>query len=369
MKLKRLIVTATLAAFLSNYTFSLSAQGLKDVLQDKFLMGAAVNMAQVNGKDPKAVALLDTHFNSIVAENCMKQCEIQPKQNQFNFKDADKFVEFGRKHGQTIIGHCLVWHSQAAPWFFTDDKGRNVSAKELKKRMKTHIYTVMKRYKGKIKGWDVVNEAIEDDGGYRKSPYYQILGPEFIPLAFKYAHEADPDAELYYNDYNMSKAGKRDAVVRLVKDLKKRGLRIDAVGMQSHIGMEYPNLKEFERSVESFAAAGVKVMVTEWDMSALPVVYEGANISNTVAYKKSLNPYPDGLPEDVSRQWNKRVYDFIQILLRHAGSISRFTTWGITDRESWKNDFPIKGRVDYPLLFGRDYQAKPVVNKIINELK
>lgn len=369
MKLKELMSFAFLTTVLSGIVTPLSAQGLKDVLKGKFLIGTALNTAQVNGDDPKAIALVDKHFNSAVAENCMKQDALQPKEGLFNFKDADRFVEFGQRHGLALIGHCLVWHSQVAPWFFTDGKGENVSSEELKKRMKTHIYTVMRRYRGKIKGWDVVNEAFEDDGRARESLYYKILGPEYIPLAFQYAHEADPDAELYYNDFNMSKAGKREAVVRLVKDLKKRGLRIDAVGMQSHIGMDYPHLEEFEKSIESFAAAGVKVMVTEWDMSALPFVSDGANISDTVAYRKRLNPYPDGLPEAVSRKWNKRAYDFFQVLLKHANVVSRFTTWGVTDRTSWKNDFPVKGRVDYPLLFGRDYEHKPVVNEIINELK
>lgn len=369
MRIRELIKVMPVLAIFSSMPSVLFAQGLKDVLKDKFLMGAAVTVPQVNGRDPRSVALLDTHFNSVVAENCMKQEVLQPEKGKFYFEDADKFVNFAQQHNQSIIGHCLIWHSQAAPWFFTNDKGKNVSAKELKKRMKAHIYTVMKRYKGKIKGWDVVNEAIEDDGSYRQSLYYKILGPEYIPLAFKYAHEADPDAELYYNDFNMSKAEKRETVIKLVNELKKRGLRIDAVGMQGHIGMDYPKLKDFEQSIEGFAAAGVKVMVTEWDMSALPFVYEGADISNTVAYQKKLNPYPNGLPQDVAGKWNRRVNDFFHMLLKHSDDITRFTTWGITDKDSWKNDFPMRGRVDYPLLFDRNFQPKPVVNDIINELK
>lgn len=163
----------------------------------------------------------------------------------------------------TITGHCLIWHSQPPKWFFTDKEGKMVSAEVMKQRMKEHIYTIVKRYKGKIKGWDVVNEAIEDDDSWRQSPFYKILGKEYILLAFRYAHEADPDIELYYNDYNMANAQKRATVVALVKDLQERGLRIDAVGMQGHLGMDYPDMQEFEKSILAYAAAGVKVMITE----------------------------------------------------------------------------------------------------------
>ena len=169
-----------------------------------------------------------------------------------------------------VIGHTLIWHSQLAPWFAVDEQGRDVSPEVLKQRMRDHIHTVVGRYKGRVKGWDVVNEAIEDDGSYRRNVFYRILGEEYIPLAFQYAHEADPDAELYYNDYSLANPRKREGVVRLVQKLKSRGLRIDAVGMQAHLGMEWPSVEEFEKSMLAFAATGVKVMVTELDLNALP---------------------------------------------------------------------------------------------------
>lgn len=206
----------------------------------------------------------------------------------------------------------------------------------------------MTHYKGRIKGWDVLNEAIESDGSWRKSPFYEILGEEYIPLIFQYAHEVDPEAELYYNDYGMDGKAKRDKVVELVKMLKDRGLRIDAVGMQGHMGMDYPSVSEFEASILAFAAAGVKVMVTEWDMSALPTTRMGANISDTVSYKQSLNPYPDGLPDSVSVAWNNRMKEFFGLFLKHSNIITRVTAWGVTDGDSWKNNFPVPGRVDYP---------------------
>ena len=151
---------------------------------------------------------------------------------------------------------------------------------------------MVSHYKGRIKGWDVVNEAILEDGSYRNTPFYEILGEEFIPLAFQYAHEADPDVELYYNDYGMNVAGRRDGVVKLVKQLQERGLRIDAVGMQGHMGMDYPELQEFEESIQAFSSTGVKVMITEWDMSALPTVSFTANVSDTVGFRKAMKPCP-----------------------------------------------------------------------------
>ena len=169
------------------------------------------------GKDAKIIA---SNFNSIVAENCMKSVEIQPKEGVFDFTLADKMIEFGEKNNQFVVGHCLIWHSQLPNWFCADENGNNVSADLLKKRMRDHIYTVVSRYKGRVHGWDVVNEAIEDNGDLRNSRFYQILGEEYIELAFKYAHEADPDAELYYNDYSMSKREKYRTAIRIVNNLK-----------------------------------------------------------------------------------------------------------------------------------------------------
>lgn len=334
---------------------------LKDVVEGKFLMGAAINTFQSSGRDTNAVKILKQHFNAVVAENCMKCAVIHPEENRYDFTQADEFVNFGVENGMVVTGHCLIWHSQLAPWFTVDKNGKQVSAEVLKQRMKDHITTVMTRYKGKIKGWDVVNEAIMEDGSYRKSIFYKILGEEFIPLAFQYAHEADPDAELYYNDYSMNVPGKRDAVVKLVKQLKERGLRIDAVGMQGHMGMDYPDLKEFEESIEAYAGAGVKVMITEWDMSALPTVRQSANVSDTVAFKKAMNPYPEALPDSVSKVWNERMMAFFNLFEKHSDVITRVTAWGVSDGDSWKNNFPVRGRKDYPLLFDRNYQPKPFV--------
>ena len=340
---------------------------LKDAVGDRFLIGVALNTRQTSVEDSLSQNLVKRHFTAIVPENCMKMEEIHPEEDRYDFSKADELVDFGISNGLVVTGHCLIWHSQLAPWFCVDKEGKPVSAEVLKERMKEHIYTVVKRYKGKIRGWDVVNEAIIEDGSYRKSPFYEILGEEFIPLAFQYAHEADPDAELYYNDYGMDIEGRRNGVVKLIRTLKERGLRIDAVGMQGHMGMDHPDINEFEKSMMAFAAEGVKVMITEWDMSALPTVKQGANIADTLAYQAALNPYTESLPDSVSKVWNTRMKQFFQLFEKHADVITRVTAWGLTDNDSWKNDFPIKGRTDYPLLFDRNYQPKPFVKELMEE--
>lgn len=353
----------------ASVAFAQEKKTLKEALKDKFLIGTAVNTRQASGKDKAGVRVIREQFNAIVAENCMKSQEMHPEENRYNFTQADEFVAFGEKNNLVITGHTLIWHSQLSPWFCVDEKGNNVSPEVLKERMKDHITTIVKRYKGRIKGWDVVNEAIEDDGSYRKSKFYEILGEEYIPLAFQYAHEADPDTELYYNDFSMANSGKRAGVVKMVKDLKKRGIRIDAVGMQGHIGMDYPKVSEFEKSMLAFAETGVKVMITELDLTVLPTPRQniGAEVSASFEYKKEMNPYPDGLPEDVSKAWTKRMNDFFLLFLKHQDIITRVTLWGVTDLDTWRNDWPMRGRTDYPLLFDRNYQPKPVVDLIIKE--
>ena len=363
------ILATTFLASCGNTQTTTNGVSLKEAVGDQFLIGTALNVFQSSGRDTNAVNIVKKHFNAIVAENCMKMEEVHPEEGKYTFDQADQFVKFGEDNGLTITGHCLIWHSQCPEWFFQDENGKEVSPEVLKQRMKDHIYTVAKRYKGKLKGWDVVNEAIIEDGSYRKSKFYQILGEEFIPLAFQYAHEADPDAELYYNDYGMDNEGRRNGVVKLIRSLKEKGLRIDAVGMQGHMGMDYPKIEEFEKSMLAFAAEGVKVMITEWDMSALPTARQSANITDTIAFRKSLNPYTETLPDSVSQAWNARMKQFFNLFEKHADIVTRVTAWGVTDGDSWKNDFPMKGRHDYPLLFDRNYQPKAFVTELIEESK
>lgn len=368
LPLLSLPITALLAVGCTTTTAETKQPALKDLFADDFLIGAAVNMPTVRGIDAGSDSIVRTHFNSIVAENCMKCEKIHPEEGVYFWDDADAFIDYGIRNNMAIIGHTLVWHSQLAPWFPVDSTGNYVSADVLKERMRDHITTVMTRYKGKVKGWDVVNEAIEDDGSYRHTPFYDIIGEEYIPLAFQYAHEADPDAELYLNDYGMDHPGRREAYVKLANDLKARGLRLDAIGMQSHMGMDYPDFTEYEKSLEAFASTGCKVMITEWDMSALPTLRRGANVSDSVAFNKIFNPYPDGLPEDLANHWNARMDSVTDIFLRHKDVISRVTAWGTHDGMSWKNDYPMRGRVEYPLLFDRKCELKPFLSRRLEEM-
>ena len=339
---------------------------LQSTLGKHFLIGVAVDTRLPAGQDPAAEAIVKEQFNQVVAENCMKGEVNHPEVNRFDFTDGDKLVDWAQKNGKTVIGHCLVWHSQPPKWMFTDANGKPVSREVLIGRMYNHIMTVVTHYKGKIKGWDVVNEAFEDDGSYRKSPYYNIIGPEFIELAFQFAHEADPNVELYYNDYSTSKPGKREAICKLVRSLKSKGLRIDAVGMQSHNGYNYPDYAEYEKSIEAFAAEGVKVMMTELDVNMLPNPegFGGAEISQNFELQAKYNPYVKGLDKKAQKLFNQRYLDLFKIIERHKNVISRVTFWGVNDGHTWLNDWPIKGRTNYPTLIDRNNQLKPVVKEI-----
>lgn len=344
-----------------------STASLKDAFRDKFYIGVAMNVSQIRDSNKTGVGIIKRHFNSIVAENCMKSAILQPQEGVFNFADADRFVAFGKQNKMWIIGHTLIWHSQTPDWFFKDKEGNEVTKEVLIERMKNHITTVVSRYKGRVNGWDVVNEAILDDGSFRNSKFYQIVGEDFIRLAFEFARDADPGAELYYNDFSMSKEGKRNGVVGMVKKLKEQGAKIDGIGMQGHLSLTYPSIDEFERSIVAFSELGVKVMITEMDITVLPTPLNesGADISHNYEYQKQWNPYPDKLPEEQAKALQERYADFFRLFLKHAGKISRVTLWGVGDRDSWRNNWPIRGRTDYALLFDREYKAKPVVEEII----
>ena len=284
MKIK-IIFACTAMIFLTS-VHTMAQKTLAEATKGKFLFSVAVNMQQVNGLKPGESELIAKEFSAIVAENCMKPQPTEPEENKFFWEDADKFVAFGEKNKQVVTGHCLIWHSQIGRWMFVDAAGKDVSPEVLKERMRRHIYAVVGRYKGRIKGWDVVNEAFEDNGTYRKSKFYQILGKDFIKYAFQFAHEADPNAELYYNDYSVENPRKCDGIVQLVKELKAAGCRIDAVGSQSHMNMVSPTLEATETSFKKLKAAGVHILITEWDVSILPSPYSGANISTNFNYSK-----------------------------------------------------------------------------------
>ena len=367
MKIKT--ISAIIAIIILPNIHTMAQNTLAEATKGKFLFGVAVNMQQVNGVNPKESELIAKEFNNIVAENCMKPQPIHPEENRYEWIDADKVVAFGEKNKQVVTGHCLIWHSQIGRWFFVDDSGKDVTSELLKERMRQHIYTIVGRYKGRIKGWDVVNEAFEDNGTYRNSKFYSILGKDFIRYAFQFAHEADPNAELYYNDYNVETPAKCGAIAELVKELKAAGCRIDAVGSQAHMHMDSPTLDATETSFKKLNAAGVKILITEWDISILPSPYSGANISTNFTYSRELDPYRKAVPDSVQQKWNKRVLDMFGLFLKYNDVVDRVTVWGLNDAVSWLNNFPIHGRKDYPVLFDRNNQRKSVVDEMIKMAK
>lgn len=347
------------------------SKSLKEATNGFFKIGTALSERQLNGGDDRSLAVVKEHFSAIVAENSMKSGLMQPQEGNFVWEHADRFVEFGEANGMEINGHTLIWHSQAPRWFFVDAAGNTVSREVMIERMRTHIHTVVGRYKGRIHTWDVVNEAILDDGSWRKSKFYEILGEDFVKIAFELAAEADPKARLMYNDYSMAQPGKRAGVVAMVKKLQAEGVKIDGIGMQGHVGLDYPSLEEFEKSIQAFAGLGLEVMITEMDISVLPNPnnHQGAEISDRIAYEKQFNPYTGGIPDSVQQAFTARSLEFFKLFVKYKDNISRVTFWGVTDGHSWKNNFPVRGRTDYPLLFDRDYQPKPAVHEIIRLLE
>ncbi|WP_075590723.1 endo-1,4-beta-xylanase [Labilibacter marinus] len=340
---------------------------LAQTFEGKFLIGTALNTAQVLGEDTSSLKVVGTHFNSIVAENCMKSEVLQPQQGLFDFKQADGLIKQGEQTNSFVVGHTLVWHSQAPAWIFVDKAGNEVSRDTLIERMRTHIATVVGRYKGKVHGWDVVNEALNEDGTLRESKWYNIIGPDFIELAFKFAHEADPEAELYYNDYNMYKPEKREGAIKLVKSLKEKGIKVDGIGMQAHYGLDMEVTSDIEASIKAFAAAGVHVMITELDVSVLPFPAEEltAEVSQSYENKPEFNPYVTAVPDSIQQALANHYVDLFKVYLRNHDKISRITFWGVNDSQTWRNYWPISGRTDYPLLFDRNNQTKPAYDALI----
>jgi endo-1,4-beta-xylanase len=353
---------------------------LKSAFDGKFILGAAVNTAQITGADVRGDSVLFRHFGAIEPENCMKSAEIMPVFGEYKWDLADQYVDFGVNNGLAVFGHCLIWHSQCTPDFCYDAAGNLISADELKARMKQHISTVVSRYKGRIKGWDVVNEAILEDGSYRQSPFYQILGEEFIPWAFKCAQEADPNLELYYNDYSMHEPKKLDTVIEMVKNIQAQGIRIDAVGFQGHIGMDYPDIDLYESHIRRIKdETGLDVCITELDMSILPSVTQSADVSGINFFEamrdpakrdeimEKLDPYRDGIPEDVYAAWNARMGEFLAMFIKNSDVVRRINLWGVSDWDSWKNGWPIPGRHDSPLWVDRNFKLKPFLSSYIDE--
>jgi len=338
---------------------------LKDTFKGAFYVGVAVNANQITGADAAGDALIVEQFDSITPENAMKWALIHPRPDAYDFTLPDKYVEFGQQHHMFIVGHNLCWHSQTPAWVFKDDKGNPLTREALLDRLHDHIRTVVGRYKGKVQSWDVVNEALNEDGSMRQSQWEKIIGDDYVIKAFQWAHEADPAAQLNYNDYNMENPAKRKGAIELVKKLKAAGVPIAVVGSQAHLHLSGNDADE-EAAIEDLSAAGVKVAITELDIDVLPSTWNHtADVGVKVEEKPNMNPYPDGLPDNLQQQLTKRCADLFAVFWKHRDVVNRVTFWGTTDKTSWLNNWPVRGRTSYPLLFDREGKPKPAFYAVL----
>lgn len=333
-----------------------STKGLKDYYKDYFPLGVAVSPRALQTDE---AGLILQHFNSMTPENAMKMGPIHPRESEYYWRDADSIAAFAKRHNLRLRGHTLVWHNQTPSWLFVDASGNTVSKAVLLQRIKDHIFTVVGRYKGTIYAWDVVNEAISDkpDEYLRPSKFLEIIGEEYIAKAFQWAHEADPDAVLFYNDYNEISPVKRAKIVRLVNSLKAAGVPIHGVGLQGHWAVNEPSRGQLDSTLSDFAKTGLKMQITELDISVYPKEHDAR----------------ERKPEDAStaftaekEQQQLDVYKMSFDLFRqYKNNLSGVTFWNISDRTSWLDNFPVRGRKDYPLLFDKDLKPKKVFWEVV----
>lgn len=342
---------------------------LKEVFKDDFHIGVALSLNQISGNEPDALSVVEKHFSSITPENILKWEEVHPAPGRYNFEAADRFVALGEKNKMFIVGHTLVWWHQTPDWVFQDDSGRPASRELLLERMKEHIFTVMGRYRGRIHGWDVVNEAISPDGSWRKSKWYEILGEDHVAKAFEFARQADPDAELYYNDFELENRPKCEGVIRLVKGLQAKGIHLDGIGIQGHWFTDHPPMAEIENHFLALAQLGPKLMITELDIGVLPYYPLESKIVDISSFdaetQKKYNPYANGLPDEAQGKLAKRYAEIFSLFRKYRDKFGRITFWAVHDGQSWRNYWPITGRADFPMLFDRQCKPKAAFDAVV----
>ncbi|WP_416307295.1 endo-1,4-beta-xylanase [Neptunicella sp. SCSIO 80796] len=345
---------------------------LKDAYAGKFLVGATVNGDMVAHPSSKKMRIVKQHFSAATMDNAMKWGPFNPQPGEYNFEAPDKFASYTQQQGIAAVGHVLFWHSQTPDWVFKDDNGNLLSRDALLKRMRERAKLMANRYGDKIKIWDVVNEAIEDDGSLRQSLYNKIIGDDFIEQAFRIANDELPaDAVKLYNDYGMTRSGRVNTVIKMVNDFKARGVPIDGLGIQGHWSMDSPTLDEIDTSLTKLAATGLPLHITELDIDYLGrSQFFGANGANVDLQKRIAtpenNPYPNGnFPASADAALGDRYAAIFKLFLKHHKDIDRVTFWGVTDGDSWLNGWPVAGRTNYPLLFNRDGSAKQALQKVI----
>lgn len=332
-------------------------RGLKDYYKDYFSMGVAVSPRALKTDES---GLILRHFNSLTAENAMKMGPIHPRENYYYWKDADSIAAYAKRNGLKLRGHTLCWHNQTPNWFFTDSAtGKTVSKEILLQRLKDHITTVVQRYKGTIYAWDVVNEAISDkkDEYFRPSLFYQICGEEFIAKAFEWAHAADPNALLFYNDYNEINPVKREKMIRMIRDLQKKGVPIHGIGLQGHWAVNEPSADQLDKTLGDFSTLGLPLQITELDISVYPKEHDARE-------KKPVDADTLFTPEKEKQQI--AVYKTcFELFRKYRKNITSVTFWNISDRHSWLDNFPVRGRKDYPLLFDKNLEPKKAFWEIV----
>lgn len=340
------------------------ANSLKEAYKNDFLIGTALNTPQILERDSLVNSVIKQQFSAATPENIMKAEVIHPEWDKYNFDQADKLVAYGAKNNIKINAHTLIWHSQLPPFI------RGIkSADSIKLYMQNHINTVAARYDGKVYSWDVVNEALNEDGTLRNSVFLQKLGPDYIVEAFRLAQKAAPNTKLYYNDYNIEQPKKRAGAIEIIKKIQAAGVRIDGVGIQGHWNMNDAPMAYIEESIKEFGALGIEVMFTELDLSALPNPRgrnNSADISATAAYNESINPYKTNFPDSAQQKLANAYADIFKLFLKYKKNISRVTFWGVDDGQSWLNDFPVRGRTNHALLFDRKLQPKKAFYSLID---
>lgn len=345
------------------FASALSSKGLKALYKDNFLLGTMLKPEAYLRETPEFTKLVNTEFNAIVADNAFKWMNIHPTDEHWDWSYADEFVKFGERNNMYNVGHVLVWHSQNPIGLFQGEGSDLKSGDVMLAKLEEHITTIVTRYKGRINAWDVVNEAL-DGNGWVNNEWYRTIGEDYVAKAFFAAHQADPEAVLLYNDYNLSSPSRRDVLVDYLSKAKNSGVPIHAVGMQGHFSLDFPNLDDFEESIEAFAEQGVRVHISELDVDVLP----GLGPDQFPDYAAELDPYRDGLSSELEAKLAQRYSEIFKVLIKHQDKIDRVNLWGTTDGESWKNDFPIEGRVNYPLLFDRKLEPKAAY-RAVAELK
>ncbi|ANH83870.1 1,4-beta-xylanase [Niabella ginsenosidivorans] len=335
---------------------------LKELFKNDFLIGTAMDARQIRKEDAVADALIQQQFNAVTPENCMKAENIQPGWDTYDFDLADQLVAYAQKNNMKVNAHTLIWHSQLPAFLH-----KIQDADSVRMYFENHISTVAGRYDGKVYSWDVVNEALNDDGTLRKSVFLDKLGDNYIVEAFRLAQKAAPHTKLYYNDYNIEQPAKRAGAIAIIKKIQAAGVRIDGVGIQGHWKAGAVPLKDVEESIKTFGALGIEVLFTELDLTVLPNPWDHstADVSATAQGNEKMNPYATGLPDTVQQTLAKSYEDLFKLFVKYKKQIGRITFWGVNDGQSWLNDWPISGRTNYPLLFDRSFKPKSAFYKVI----